>query len=119
MSRRRKRSTSARNTAFISESSVAAGVRRVEAVTGAGAEKLLRDQHRELAELKSLLNSPKDAVKGLQSVLDEQDALRKQLESLYAEKASTVRETLKTKATEANGIMIPFASVAFVFSVSL
>ncbi|MFM7053890.1 MAG: alanine--tRNA ligase, partial [Bacteroidota bacterium] len=91
---------------IISESSVAAGVRRVEAVTGAGAEKLLRDQHRELAELKSLLNNPKDAVKGLQSVLDEQDALRKQLESLYAEKASTVRETLKTKATEANGITI-------------
>ncbi|MFM8951182.1 MAG: DHHA1 domain-containing protein [Bacteroidota bacterium] len=91
---------------IISESSVAAGVRRVEAVTGAGAEKLLRDQHRELAELKSLLNNPKDAVKGLQSVLDEQDALRKQLESLYAEKASTVRETLKTKAAEANGITI-------------
>ncbi|MFN9596577.1 MAG: alanine--tRNA ligase, partial [Bacteroidota bacterium] len=71
---------------IISESSVAAGVRRVEAVTGAAAERLLRNQHRELSELKSLLNNPKDSVKGLQTLLDEQDALRKKLESLYAEK---------------------------------
>jgi alanyl-tRNA synthetase len=91
---------------IISESSVAAGVRRVEAVTGAAAERLLRNQHRELSELKSLLNNPKDSVKGLQTLLDEQDALRKQLESLYAEKASTVRDALKSKAVDMNGITI-------------
>jgi len=91
---------------IISESSVAAGVRRVEAVTGAAAERLLRNQHRELSELKSLLNNPKDSVKGLQTLLDEQDALRKQLESLYAEKASTVRDSLKSKAVDTNGLTI-------------
>ena len=91
---------------IISESSVAAGVRRVEAVTGAAAERLLRNQHRELSELKSLLNNPKDSVKGLQTLLDEQDALKKQLESLYAEKASTVRDALKSKAVDMNGITI-------------
>ncbi|MEY3342647.1 MAG: hypothetical protein RL090_331 [Bacteroidota bacterium] len=91
---------------IISESSVAAGVRRVEAVTGAAAEKLLRNQHRELSELKALLNNPKDSVKGLQTLLDEQDALKKQLESLYAEKASTVRNSLKSKAVDANGMTI-------------
>ena len=56
--------------------------------------------------MKSLLNNPKDSVKGLQTLLDEQDALRKQLESLYAEKASTVRDSLKSKAIDANGMTI-------------
>ena len=38
--------------------------------------------------------------------MDEQDALKKQLESLYAEKASTVRDALKSKAVDMNGITI-------------
>jgi len=88
---------------IISESSVAAGVRRIEAVTGTTAEKMLRNQHRELSEIRIMLNNPTSTAKGVQSLLDEKESLRKQLENLYAEKASSLRESLKAKAIDING----------------
>jgi len=97
---------------IISESSVAAGVRRIEAVTGAAAEKLLRDQHEELSAIKTLLNNPKDTVKGLQSLLEQQEQLRKQLDALLHEKALAVRDALRDKATESNGLSIIAAVVS-------
>jgi alanyl-tRNA synthetase len=65
---------------FISESSVAAGVRRVEAITGKAAENLIRQQTKELNEIKMLLKNPNEPLKGIQSLLDEKSALQQQLE---------------------------------------
>lgn len=87
-----------------SESSVAAGVRRIEAITGIGAENLMRGQNKELSEIKSLLKNPNDPLKGIQSLLDEQENLRKLIESLIQEKAQTIKSELKQKVTHVNGI---------------
>ncbi len=87
---------------IISESSVAAGVRRVEAITGEAAETYLRNQVKELDEIKSLLKSPKDSVKGIQSLLEEQDSLRQQIEHLIREKTAHIKISLLSRKTEVN-----------------
>ncbi|HMT28681.1 MAG TPA: alanine--tRNA ligase [Bacteroidia bacterium] len=90
----------------ISESSVAAGVRRVEAITGVGAENFMRAQNHELNEIKSLLKNSKEPAKGIQSLLDEQENLRKQIEALLLEKASIVKSELKQRMTLSHGVHI-------------
>ncbi|MDQ3050728.1 MAG: alanine--tRNA ligase [Bacteroidota bacterium] len=87
-----------------SESSVAAGVRRIEAITGLGAENFMREQNKELNEIKALLKNPNAPLKGIQSLLDEQENLRKRIEELLLEKAVTVRNELRQKMTSVNGM---------------
>ena len=91
---------------IIFESSVAAGVRRVEAITGTAAESYFRNQDRELQMIRSLLKNSKEPVKGIQSLLEEQESLRQQIEDLMREKAQAVRETLKSKVRSINGMNV-------------
>ena len=84
---------------FVSEGSVSAGVRRVEAVTGQKALELLRDQETTLNELKELLKAPKDVVKAVQNVLDERTQLLKRIELLENEKIQAVKNELLHKVT--------------------
>lgn len=91
---------------FISESSVAAGVRRVEAVTGKAAEAMLRHQTKELNEIKSLLKSPQEPLKGIQALLEEKAGLQAKLDRLLAEKTNMVRESLKGKVQQLNGMNV-------------
>jgi alanyl-tRNA synthetase len=91
---------------IISESSVAAGVRRVEAITGIAAENYFRSQDRELQMIRSLLKNAKEPVKGIQSLLDEQETLKKQIEDMMREKANAIRESLKNKVRSINGVNV-------------
>ncbi len=91
---------------IVSESSVAAGVRRVEAITGIAAENYFRSQDRELQMIRSLLKNAKEPVKGIQSLLDEQETLKKQIEDMMREKANVVRESLKNKVRSINGVNV-------------
>ena len=75
---------------ILSESSVAAGVRRIEAVTGEGALGYFRQSLALLDELKTLLKNPKDAAASLQSLVEEKHALEKKLEAVNAEKAHAI-----------------------------
>ena len=87
---------------IISESSVAAGVRRVEAITGEGAEAWLNDQLETVGKVKELLKSAKDVVKGVEQLIDENEALRRQVQSMMQEKARQVKAELLA-AVEAKG----------------
>lgn len=89
---------------IIGESSVAAGVRRIEAITAEGAEAYLNEQITALDKVKELVKNPKDVVKGVEAILQENDTLRKQLESLMHEKAKQVKAELLRKIVENGGV---------------
>jgi len=89
---------------LIAESAVAAGVRRIEAITADNAENYLRNQIDTLRKVKELLNNPKDVVKGLESALEETAKLRKQLDAVMHEKAQQIKKELLTKVKAVNGI---------------
>jgi alanyl-tRNA synthetase len=89
---------------IIGESSVAAGVRRIEAITAKGAEAYLNEQITALDKVKELVKNPKDVVKGVETILQENDNLRKQLESLMHEKAKQVKAELLRKIVENGGV---------------
>ncbi|MBC7569417.1 MAG: alanine--tRNA ligase [Spirosoma sp.] len=88
---------------FTSEGSVSTGVRRIEAVTAAGAGQLVNEQMAVVSELKELLKSPKDVVKAVQTLLDERSALQKQIDALQNEKVQQIKNQLLEKVESVNG----------------
>lgn len=82
---------------IVSESSIAAGVRRIEAITSIKAEQYIDNKLTIIEEVNQLLNNPKDAVKTLQSLLQENSNLTKQLEAINQEKAGQEKGLLTSK----------------------
>jgi alanyl-tRNA synthetase len=89
---------------IISESAVAAGVRRIEAITGVIAENYLSDQSKLVQQLKELLKNPKDVAASVQNLLDENAKLKKEIEKGIQLKASGLKTELAQKAQDINGI---------------
>jgi alanyl-tRNA synthetase len=73
-----------------SESAVAAGVRRIEAITSQAAENYFNDQANQLKQVRELLKNPKDTVKAIEALVAEKAALEKQLESLRRDKMKLI-----------------------------
>ncbi len=89
---------------IISEGAVAAGIRRIEAITSVKAEQYFNQQLNVVNEVKALLKNPKDVVKSVQSLLDENSALQKQMEQLLRDKAKGLKQELLGKKQAVNGI---------------
>ena len=89
---------------IVSESAVAAGVRRIEAITSSKAEEFFTAQNNVLNEVKDLLKNPKDVVKSVQQLLDENTSLSKQVESMLHEKAKQIKVALLAKIQNINGV---------------
>jgi alanyl-tRNA synthetase len=89
---------------ILAESAVAAGVRRIEAITANHAEDYLRNQLSTVRAVKELLNNPKDIVKGLELLLEENNKLKKQVEGFYLEKAQVAKNDLLKNVVPLNGI---------------
>jgi alanyl-tRNA synthetase len=88
---------------IVSESSVAAGVRRIEAVTADGAFDYLNGFHVAVEQLKTQLKNPKDVVAAVQTLVEDKYALEKKLEVIYQQQANTIKDMLATKAVKSNG----------------
>lgn len=88
---------------ILSESSVAAGVRRIEAITGEAAEKYMRTELGMLEEIKRMLKNPKDVIASLKNLAEEKHVLEKKLEVLHGERANQIRLELTQKAVKDNG----------------
>lgn len=92
---------------IISEAGVASGVRRIEAVTGAGALDHVADEERRLAEFSQLLSSSgDDAVEKLRQLFDRQKKLERELESLRSKAAGSATADLAGAATDVDGIKV-------------
>ena len=98
---------------IISESAVAAGIRRLEAVTAVKAEEFFENQIATLNEVKALLKNNKDVVKSLSNLVEENNDLQKQLQSLLKEKAQSIKQSLLTKVIAKNGINVIVEQITF------
>lgn len=91
---------------IVSESSIAAGVRRIEAITGAKVEELLDTIQDTVTEIRSLFNNAPDLKVAISRYLDENAGLKKQVEDFMKEKESTIKERLIKNAQDINGIKV-------------
>ncbi|APY10246.1 alanine--tRNA ligase [Seonamhaeicola sp. S2-3] len=89
---------------IISEGAVAAGIRRIEAITNDAVKEFYHENNRAYFEMKDLLNNAKEPVKALQNLQEENAKLKKQIESLLKDKAKNIKGELKSELTEINGI---------------
>ena len=88
---------------IISESSVAAGVRRIEAVTGAKVEEMLDTIQDTFNDLKALFNNAPDLKAAIKKYIDENAGLKKQVEDFMKEKEAAVKARLIREAKETAG----------------
>lgn len=89
---------------IISEGAVAAGIRRIEAITGEALQKYYSDQEFDLSAIKDTLKNPQDTLKAVISLQDDNAKLKKQLEQLLREKAKGLKSELSAKMQDINGI---------------
>lgn len=82
---------------IVSESSVAAGVRRIEALTADGAQQYVNENLTLLQEIKTLLKNPKDIVAATKALAEDKHNLEKKLEHIYKEQAAQVADHLAQK----------------------
>jgi len=89
---------------IIAESAVAAGVRRIEAITGIGAENFINAQTKLVHQLRELLKNPKDISKSVESLIEENNRLKKEIEKSVLEKSSGLKTELAKTVEEINGV---------------
>ncbi|PRD57281.1 alanine--tRNA ligase [Sphingobacterium gobiense] len=89
---------------IVSESAVAAGVRRIEAITGSKASAVIREQFELIDSMRELMNSPKDFLSTLERVLNENSELKKAIEKHIREKSLQMKQELEDKMEKINGV---------------
>jgi len=87
-----------------SESAIAAGMRRIIAITGEAAEAYFREKAEKLDSISLLLKNPKDLNKAVEDLIHKNLQLTREIEQLQREKAKIVKSELKAKITTINGI---------------
>ena len=91
---------------IVSESSIAAGIRRIEAITGANVEENIYKMKDVLTQISSLLNNAPNVIPALQKSLAENADLRKQAEDFLQERIKNMKAKLMEKATNVGGITV-------------
>ena len=91
---------------IISESSVAAGVRRIEAITGERVEMMIDKFQDTMADLKALFNNVPDLKSAIRKAIEENAGLKKQVEEFMKEKAASLKNELIANAKEMGGVKV-------------
>ena len=92
------------NFKIISEGSVAAGIRRIEAITSEAADNYLNDQIDMLESIKAILKNPKDVFKSIEDLILQNSELQKELEAGKKEKAAGLKDVLLKSVEVINGV---------------
>ena len=88
----------------VSESAIAAGIRRIEARTGLAAENIVDMMENTLRSAKALFNNAPDLALAIKKLIDENDGFKKEIENVAKEKAAAFKQVLLDEAKEINGI---------------
>ena len=91
---------------IVSESSVAAGVRRIEALTGKAPEESVYMQQDLLTSLKELFNNAKDLTAAIQKTIEENSGLKAQVEDFVKQKVQQIKASLLERAEDVNGVKV-------------
>lgn len=91
---------------IVMETSIAAGIRRIEAVTAAQADNLYYAQQDMLTGLRALFNNAPDLAGAVQKAVAENQSLKKEIENFMAEKLEQFRDRLIDRAEDYNGIKL-------------
>ena len=91
---------------IVSESSIAAGIRRIEAVTGARVEEMLDTVQDTLGHIKEMLNNAPDAIAALQKSLAENADLKKQVDDFVKQRIAILSKQLQDEGKVMNGIKV-------------
>ncbi|MCM1033996.1 MAG: alanine--tRNA ligase [Paludibacter sp.] len=91
---------------IVMETSVAAGIRRIEAVTGEGADKLYYMQQDTLQQLRGLFNNAPDLTSAIQKFIEENASLKEDIKRYIAEKTEQFKEKLLRDAQDINGVKL-------------
>ena len=91
---------------ILAESSVAAGVRRIEAITGARVEEMLDDLQDNMTELRSIFNNAPDLKAAIRRFIAENEGLKKQVDDYMKEKEAQTKEKLIADARDKGGIKL-------------
>ena len=91
---------------ILSESSVAAGVRRIEAITGKAVEEAMDKQQDMINGLRSLFNNAPDLMGTIRKAISDNAELRKQVEDVMHERAANLKKEMLSKQKEINGIKV-------------
>ena len=87
-----------------SEGAVAAGIRRIEAITNDAVKSFYLENNSTLFEIKNLLSNAKNPARAVQKLQEENASLQKQIEQLFKEKAQNLSGELKNQLQEINGV---------------
>ena len=96
---------------IISESSVAAGIRRIEAKTGKECEELLYNIEDALKAIRALFNNAKDLKGVIEKYIEEHDSMKKSIESFQAEAVEQTKDKLLGQARMVNGVKVVSAVI--------
>ena len=91
---------------IVSESSVAAGIRRIEAVTGQDCEELIYSYEDTIRSIRSFFSNGQDLLGVIQKYVDEHDAMKHELEQFQAQAVETLKEKVISKAQNVNGVQV-------------
>lgn len=89
---------------ILAEGAVAAGIRRIEAITADKAEAFVNDELNELKAIRALLKSSSETARHVEALQEENKKLKKELDKLVAAQASGLKDNLKSIIEKVNGI---------------